>query len=520
VTIVPLEKLPGISALARGLAAKDPAVARFLPDRPERDVVKARAALVLTRFRPRTSFDPALQPFATGALACVSTGQQAGLFTGPLLTLVKAVAARKLARELGLGALFWCASEDHDLVEVTRVVLPTAAGPKDVGPDPAPLAGNRRPVGAERIAVDVAALVAAAVNASPSGTAGDTGPLADELTALSAGKTYLDAFVATLRWLLDDPAQPIADAARLGDKPDLVPFAVRLVRERADVKRILSERAAALNASGFPLQVTQDPAALPLFALVDGERYVLKETGDRLALKGHPDGHDFEADDVVARFESGAWLPSFAALARPVAASILYPIAASILGPAEIAYWAQSYPLFEWAGVVPPVIVPRPMAAVLEPGVKRTLEKLELSFEELLGGTNAVLAARGADRARAILEGITRLRAELSTGLTALRPGLLSIDATLDKPLDTTRQNMEFALTKLHEKATAAAGRADETLTRQVTKVADALLPEGKLAERLITPLPFVLRLGREGLVGPLERELRWDVSGLQVIEV
>ena len=45
------------------------------------------------------------------------------------------------------------------------------------------------------------------------------------------------------------------------------------------------------------------PAALPLFALVDGERYVLKETGDRLALKGHPDGHDFEADDVVARFE-------------------------------------------------------------------------------------------------------------------------------------------------------------------------------------------------------------------------
>ncbi|MEI7646640.1 MAG: bacillithiol biosynthesis BshC, partial [Chloroflexales bacterium] len=147
--------LPGARALRApdGLAGADDARA-FLPDPFDLETIRSRAALVRSRWRPASgrAAEPGLEELATGRRAVVTAGQQVGLFTGPLLTLAKAAAALSLVRELGrsgeeAGALFWCASEDHDLVEVTRVLLPGPDGPRDAGPDGGPLEANRVPVG-------------------------------------------------------------------------------------------------------------------------------------------------------------------------------------------------------------------------------------------------------------------------------------------------------------------------------------------------------------------------------------
>ena len=51
------------------------------------------------------------------------------------------------------------------------------------------------------------------------------------LLSFHAGRTYGDAFVATLGWLASEPSLRFADGARVADKPDLLPLASRLVRE-------------------------------------------------------------------------------------------------------------------------------------------------------------------------------------------------------------------------------------------------------------------------------------------------
>ena len=58
----------------------------------------------------------------------VLTGQQAGLFSGPLYTIYKALSAIKLAEELesrGIKVvpIFWIASEDHDLDEIKKTFV-------------------------------------------------------------------------------------------------------------------------------------------------------------------------------------------------------------------------------------------------------------------------------------------------------------------------------------------------------------------------------------------------------------
>jgi len=516
--VVSLAVLPGIPELSRRFVAGDPAASPFYPDRPDLETIGVRTREVLAAFGGRVWSDSAAPALADGSTAAIQTGQQAGLFTGPLLTLVKAQATRQLAAELrgkGLPAApaFWCASEDHDLVEVSRLPLPSPEGPREYGPEPGPLAGNRRPVGELPIAVDVAAILEAAA-----GEAGSADP--EALAALrerASGPTYRAAFTATLRWLLDDEAFPVLDAARRDVKPRLVPLATRLVRERAVVRRLLSERAAALEGAGFALQVTSDPAALPLFAIVDGERLLLRETGDRLELKGRDGRHDPE--EVIAYFESGEWLPSFSALTRPLGTSTLYPVAATILGPAELAYWAQMLPLFTWAGLVPPVLVPRPMVALVPTALLRVQSKLGVSMASVLGGAEAVLREKGAGRSGALLEELQGLREAASGGLLALETRLAALDPGLVKPLQTTREKVDFGFEKLGERVAEAAGRADETLARQVTRLVDGVLPGGKLAERIYPPLPWVLRYGRERVLDVLGTA-RWDVGGLQVLEI
>jgi bacillithiol biosynthesis cysteine-adding enzyme BshC len=525
VTTISLALVPGIPALARGLATGDPDVRAFLPDRPDLATIGERARAVRAAFVPRsgTEASPALLSLARGERAAVLTGQQAGLFGGPFLTLVKALAAEKLAAELDAagtpaGAAFWCASEDHDLVEVTRLVLPTPQGPKDFGPEAAPLAGNHRPVGRIPIGVDTASLVAAAA-------AGLAQPPDEEaaaaLTAAHRETTFFGAFAATLAWLLGGDGRetmPVVDASSAADKRSLVPLASRIVREGAEVKRLLKERGAALEAAGHPLQVTSDPAALPLFARVGEDRLLLVKSGSRLALKGR-DGA-FEAEEVVARFASGDWLPSFSALTRPLAASTLFPVAATILGPAEIAYWAQAWPLFAWAGIVPPVIVPRPLVALLSPSAKRGLEKLGLSVEDVLEGPEAMLRKKGAGAARALLSRLSAVGGSAVRDLLSLKPALLGVDPSLEKAVEATREKTAFAFEKLLEKTAGAAGRADERTAAQVTRLAEEMLPRGILAERVYSALPYALRFGRGTLVGTLRRELKWNEAGLQVLEL
>lgn len=520
---IPLERLPGIPALARGLAAGNPEVSRFLPDRWGAAAIAARAGEVLACFRPRdaSGADPLLTELAAGRAAGVVAGQQVGLFGGPLLTLVKALMAVQLSEEvaaagLPVAPLFWCASEDHDLVEVTRFLLPGDTGPVDAGPDPDLLRGNRKPVGDLPIEVDIAALL----DRAAAGLAVVDVEARAALLSFHAGRTYREAFVATLGWLVSESSLRFADAARIADKPDLVPLAARLVRERGAVRQLLAERNAALEAAGHPLQVTNDPDVLPLFAIVGGERFALREEGHGLQLKGAADGRSHDAEEVVANLESGRWLPSFSALTRPLAASVLYPVAATILGPAEIAYWAQSLPLFGWAGIVPPVIVPRAMAAPVTPPIRRALARLGLGVADALGGVEALLSRAGADRAAAALGRVRETRRVTLAALDSLAPDLQAVDVGLSRAVETTRKNILFALEKLEERTARAAGRADEAVETQVYRIVQEVAPGGKLAERAFSAVPLVLRYGREGLVGPMKQRLRWDVTGLQVIEL
>ena len=73
---------------------------------------------------------------------------------------------------------------------------------------------------------------------------------------------------------------------------------------------------------------------------------------------------------------SGHWLSPGAAL-RPLMQSLMLPVTHVVLGPAERAYWRLTEPLWAVVGLEAPIIVPRPSAYVLPPGLSLATSQLE-----------------------------------------------------------------------------------------------------------------------------------------------
>ena len=70
----------------------------------------------------------AIESLRSGAKAIV-TGQQVGLFGGPLYSVLKAASVLNAAEQLNKAgvpavAVFWLATEDHDLDEIKHALLP------------------------------------------------------------------------------------------------------------------------------------------------------------------------------------------------------------------------------------------------------------------------------------------------------------------------------------------------------------------------------------------------------------
>ena len=88
--------------------------------------VAAALAAQNAQLPPSRAREAHLAALAAGAPVVV-TGQQVGLFLGPLYTLYKAATAVKHARAIGAVPVFWLQTEDHDLVEIASVGVPGRA---------------------------------------------------------------------------------------------------------------------------------------------------------------------------------------------------------------------------------------------------------------------------------------------------------------------------------------------------------------------------------------------------------
>ena len=447
---------------------------------------------------------PALAALEQGA-GTILTGQQVGLFGGPLYTPLKAATAIARAREgTAAGrphvAVFWLASEDHDFSEVNHAVFPAGRELAHLEYEHGPSAAL--PAGRVILDESIVPLVERATELF--GASDVTDAL---VAAYQPGRSFAEAFAdfysklfAAQGLLIVDPGG--RDFHRLGAP------VLRAAIERADeLHTALVERGEALEAAGYHAQVAVVEQSSLLFLIDEnGARQALKRIAanaaepDGLWQAAGPEGtKSFSTDELVGLLEAEPERISPAALLRPVFQDFIFSTSAQIAGPAEIAYLAQSGVLFERILGRQTPVQARFSATLVEPPIANLLRKHDLSLEQIFAEEGAAsLAQRLAARSmppetkRKLADAGNAMDAEL----TELVEWMQSQDKGLGQSAETAAGKIRYQMNRLRTLAANFQLQRESTLTRHAESIMQAIFPGGVMQERVHGGAYYFARYG------------------------
>ena len=492
-------------------AAWDDAIARAQAYPRQRDAVVA----VLEKQQARRGAPAA----ATANVArlrdpkavAIVTGQQAGLFGGPLYTLLKALTAIEVARDLETRTgtpvipIFWIDSEDHDWDEVATTTLLTADHDAQSITMPKLAGAGDTPVAQLRLDARAVATVAAVGEALPP-TEFTADVVATLRAAYAEGRSMSEAFGCLLEAWLGSKGLVVYDCSCTNAKPLAAGvFAHELAHpgHTAALAGAAGERLAAL---GFHAQVTTHAGGVALFSLEHG----------RHAVRWHDGAYDINGVRVEqaalverARTTPSAFSPNV--LLRPLVQDTLFPTVCYVGGPAELAYQGQLRDVYAHFGIPMPLVLPRTTATVIDPPASRFLSKYDFSWLRLQPqdehALNELLESQLPPSVEASLHAASGAIGERMAQVIAAVP---VIDPTLEGAARSTLGRMEHDLKTLHNKIIHAAKKRDETLRRQFVRTRSLVFPEGHIQERTLGAFVFLNKYGPafiDTLAGDLPRD-------------
>ncbi len=436
--------------------------------------------------------------------AIVTTGQQTGFLTGPLYTVSKAVTAVRLAdlleRELGCVVLpvFWAASDDHDFAEVRTAWLERGGTLRAVTLDEGP-AGEATVPMAERPLASGFDSIAEEIRQAL-GDERDSSHCIEIIEAAYAdNQTVADGFLRLLRELLSPLDLVLTDAAHPAIRDAARPIVRAEIERRNEINAAMSEHTDRLEErAGATAQVPILPGGLNLFLRTRTGRERLFSAGER-GVVARESGLKLDVDELRDMADRTPERFSPNVLLRPVVEAEVFAPLAYVAGPAEIAYLAQTGPLFERHGVARPLVFPRTSFTMVEAEVRRTLDLLGLDLSEL-GAPWSELWERVVRMKHlpALTERSRTLRREISETYERF----LSAGDADELPDDARRR-----VAALRDRAISGAHRAERAVVRSVKGRADpdrqrlervltALHPLDSPQERILNIMPFLARHG------------------------
>ncbi len=436
---------------------------------------------------------------------CVAivTGQQVGLFTGPLYTIYKALTAIHLAdtlrnREIPAVAVFWMETEDHDLEEVTHTtVLDSDDSVRimnyrdilftDVSP-------SARPVGSMPFPDSIGNVVRDFAGHLP------RSKWKPEIAALlertcHSGATFVQSFARLLTDILKDSGLILFDPADSDTKP-LVSHIFRWALDNSDaIRTSLVDRDRELESAGFHSQVHVSEKSTVLFHIENQERQALERHPQGFALKNT--NRILSLQKLQDRLAGNPETFSPNVLLRPIIQDTLFPTLAYVGGPAEVAYYAQIEVLYSLLKKPIPVIWPRESFTLMEPSVRNSMLRLGIEVGDCFEGIQALkekaLHHSGSGTSGARIEALIR---KVDKILAGIGPAVKDLDPSLPHGLDTARSKILHNLRRLKSRVDAIEGNADSSVLKAAGLLMNHCLPNRNLQERELNIFHFLSSRG------------------------
>ena len=453
--------------------------------------------------------------------ACaVVTGQQAGLFSGPLYTIYKALTAIKLAERLtrnGPGTcvpVFWLASDDHDLAEIDHIVLLDKSSRLEELRCGMPTGDLKIPASALVLPPGIADCLRRLADLTP-----DSEFKADVFAALSEayrpGCGWVEAFARWMTRLFSSYGLVFIDASdprlkKLGGEA----FYREIAEGSAATPPVLAA-SRKLHDAGYEVQVHVHEGILNVF-YVERERRSVQWDGRAFEIKDPRETRS--KDELLALAKEKPFLFSPNVLLRPIYQDTLLPTVVYIGGPGEIAYFAQMKGVYEVFGLPMPVIYPRKSLTIVERHIGRLLEKYAMDVSDLWRGADGIirsLAERGVPEP--LGRAVNLAASHLDLDFEPIVRDIADFEPTLKESAELARRRMVQQLRFLEKKIVQAAKKRNDIAVGQIRKASDHLYPHGRLQERVFNIVPYLLKYG-PAFVGTLDEAIDLDAYDHQLL--
>lgn len=431
----------------------------------------------------------------------VVSGQQAGLFTGPLFTIYKAVSAVKLAgclrqRNTRAVPVFWIAAEDHDFIEVSKAEIigrDCQLKQVDVSTD---LHREGQPVGRVVLDDSINALIDQLFELLPNSE------FADDMKALvknawQPGRGYVDSFATMMTSLLGRYGLILLDPLDPAMKKIAAPLYSAAARQAPEIATAIEQRSRELENAGYHAQVLATANSFPLF-LHDEEgarRALVRVENGKYQAKDKQQQYSVEDLAALALNEPQRFSPNVTL--RAVVQDYLLPTISYYGGAAEIAYFAQTAEVYRVLERPATPILLRSGLTMVERHTGRVLERYGLTLADFFEGLEPVTKRvveeyLGANTARSFDD----LDHNVNQELDRLKQKLNAIDPTLGDALETGRKKIQYQLEGLRTRFVRAQMTRDDAAHRQLQRAADQLYPNKDLQERHINITSLLSRHG------------------------
>lgn len=427
---------------------------------------------------------------AKGRVLCVTTGQQPGLFLGPLYSIYKAMTAVALARRLSekTGTLtvpvFWNAADDSDFGEVGSAFL---AG-EDFRLAQVKLDGGDLPAGGMvgHLSIDGTRQALADAHDVLHNRPAELAIRKHLERAMELASDHGELTTALLYDLLRGTGIVIVDGRWPELRTAAAPLFERYAGQRERIAEAVNAQGKALEDAGYRARITEASAEHALFEIKDVRRLPF----------GGDDG------ELARRIADAPETLSPNVLLRPVVQDALFPNVATVGGPGEISYHAQLTPVYERLDVSMPILFPRFEATILPPRLQDLAERRGAPLEDFVRDFDGTMKATASAALPADLrEGLEELEATLATRIGILRERAIDFEPKLGGSVDEVERRVREALRKLEEKAAKAAKAEEKKHDPAIGAYREFLRPRGVPQERVLSALALFL----ESTVHPLE---------------
>lgn len=440
-----------------------------------------------------------LNALENGSVAIVG-GQQAGILTGPLYSIHKAISVLLLAKEQSeklnerVVPIFWIAGEDHDIDEINHTFTIVNGAPKKRVYHER--SNKKTMASTTAIRQDEMRQLLNKIFQDFGETAYTHDLHKMCLQQLENSDTFTDFFARLMNDLFKDEGLLMVDAAYTPFRQFESSYFVKIIELNEQIAKAVVDKEQLLHNAGFgtPINATLNNANL--FYVQEGERYLL-ERKDRY-YQDSSGLIKLSEEQLLSVAKTKPEQLSNNVVTRPLMQEMTIPVLAFVGGPGELAYWGTLKDAFHVMDLQMPILAPRLNITFVDRKMDQLLSTYELSIPEVLSGKAQNLKEQFIEsvqdlEAKQQIENVHQLLKEQYGKLDKhLNTQHLNLHSIVEKNLKYHEVQLEYLSKKIEQQVF----NKHEKIIRQFDLIQAEIYPNENFQERVYNPYQYMNSYG------------------------